>query len=74
MSFKNKARQIRNKLYCLPWKTTKLRGAVVAISYFSKVGRVVAFGDGEHDIPLIQYFGGKVVKDGLTADNEVRTL
>ena len=61
-------------VYCLPWKTTKLRGAMVAISYFSKVGRVVAFGDGEHDIPLIQYFGGKVVKDGLTADNEVRNL
>ena len=59
-------------VYWLPWKTTKLRGALLAISHFSKVGGVVAFGDGEHDIPLIQFFGGKVVKDGLPADNEVK--
>jgi hydroxymethylpyrimidine pyrophosphatase-like HAD family hydrolase len=57
--------------YWLPWKTTKLRGALLAISHFSKVGRVVAFGDGKHDIPLIQFFGGKVVTNGLPADNEV---
>ena len=44
--------------YWLPWKTTKLRGALLAISNFSKVGRVVAFGDGKHDIPLIQFFWG----------------
>lgn len=59
-------------VYWLPWKTTKLRGALLAISHFSKVGGVVAFGDGENDIPLIQFFGGKVVKDGLPADNEVK--
>ena len=56
--------------YWLPWKTTKLRGALLAISNFSKVGRVVAFGDGKHDIPLIQFFGGKVVTKGLLEDNE----
>lgn len=56
--------------YWLPWKTTKLRGALLAISNFSKVGRVVAFGDGKHDIPLIQFFGGKVVTEGLLENNE----
>lgn len=58
------------KGYLLPWKTTKLRGAMLAISHFPEVGRVVAFGDGKHDIPMIQFFGGKVVTDGLLANNE----
>lgn len=58
------------KGYLLPWKTTKLRGAMLAISHFPKVGRVVAFGDGKHDVPMIQFFGGKVVTDGLLANNE----
>lgn len=56
--------------YCLPWKTTKLRGALLAISHFSKVGRVVAFGDGKHDVPLIQFFGGNLVTEGLLDDKE----
>ena len=39
---------------------------------FFKSGGSCCFRDGEHDIPLIQFFGGKVVKDGLPADNEVK--
>ena len=57
------------KNYLLPWKTTKLRGAMLAISHFPKVGRVAAFGDGKHDMPMIQFFGGKIVTDGLLANN-----
>ena len=47
--------------YYLPWRTTKLRGASIAISYFQKIGSVSAFGDGLHDLPLIRYFGGKII-------------
>ena len=43
---------------------------MLAISHFPEVGRVVAFGDGKHDIPMIEFFGGKVVTDGLLANNE----
>ena len=49
------------KQYFLPWKTTKLRGAVIALSQYSHIGRVDCFGDGEHDLPMIHYFGGSIV-------------
>jgi hypothetical protein len=59
-------------VYLLPWKTTKLRGAVLAISHFSNVGEVVAFGDGKHDLPLLRFFGGKIVTpSGLATIEEV---
>ena len=47
--------------YYLPWSTTKLRGAVLAISSNPKIGKVVSFGDNVHDLPFIRYFGGELV-------------
>ena len=47
--------------YYLPWSTTKLRGAVLAISSNPEIGKVVSFGDNVHDLPFIRYFGGELV-------------
>lgn len=44
--------------YLSPWRCSKLRGALRLIDLVGWRGRVTAWGDGPHDLPLIAFFGG----------------
>lgn len=46
--------------YLSPWRCSKLRGALKLIDLVDWRGRVTAWGDGPHDMPLITFFDGIV--------------
>ena len=46
--------------YLSPWRCSKLRGALRLIDLIDWRGRVTAWGDGPHDMPLITFFDGTI--------------